>query len=116
MDTEKKCIDCGYYADLNVIGQCRRYPKFENKRSDDPVCGEFRDKFNRDYEFPFPLSYVCDDKKMEPMYSDLLHKKKIKKAEGLDNLLDDLIEKCLDSKEESGFVINEPSMKKKAKG
>jgi len=106
MDTEKKCVDCGYYADLNVIGQCRRYPKFENKRSDDPVCGEFRDKFNREYEFPFPLLYHNYDTTVE----------KNKKVEGLDNLLDDLIEKCLDVKEESDLVINQASTKKKSKG
>lgn len=38
---ESNCRLCVYFADMDKIGQCRRYPRFVTKHENE-WCGEFR--------------------------------------------------------------------------
>jgi hypothetical protein len=38
---ESNCRLCVYFADMDRIGQCRRYPRFVTKHENE-WCGEFR--------------------------------------------------------------------------
>ena len=51
---ETNCKSCRHFLNTEVLGQCRRYPTYQNRHANE-YCGEFATKHEQVTELPIQM-------------------------------------------------------------